>query len=66
MLMGFLRRFNPWRAVRTTHRREKMLDDARSELLDCVKSKEYYDAIVPMLRKRIDRLEREIARKARV
>lgn len=65
-MLGFLSHFNVFRTVKADRRRKKMLDDARSQLADAVANKEYYDAVVPMLRKRIYRLEQEIAKAARV
>lgn len=63
--MGFLNRFNPFRIASTDRRRKTLLEEARSQLIDAVNSKEYYDAVVPMLRKRIYRLEQEIAKAAK-
>jgi hypothetical protein len=62
-MMGFLNLFrylNPFRYLKSKDRRRVMLERARSNLLDAVGNKEYYDAIVPMLRKRVHRLEQEI------
>lgn len=65
-MLGFLNHFNIFRTVKADRRRKRSLDEARSQLIDAVANKEYYDAIVPMLRKRIYRLEQEIAKAARV
>lgn len=58
--MGFLSLFNPGRYLKSKDRRHVLLERARSSLLDAVGNKEYYDAVVPMLRKRVHRLEQEI------
>lgn len=63
--MGFLNYFNPFRIASADRRRKTLLEDARGQLIDAVKNKEYYDAVVPMLRKRIYRLEQEIAKAAK-
>jgi hypothetical protein len=64
--MGFLDHFNPFRIAKLERRRKKLLEDARSELTDAVSNKEYYDAVVPMLRKRVARLETELNKARRV
>lgn len=63
--MGFLDRFNPFRIASLNYRRKRLLDQARNELTDAVSNKEYYDAVVPMLRKRVGRLEQELAKAAK-
>lgn len=63
--MGILDRINPFRIASSDRRRKKLLEDARSQLIDAVNAKEYYDAVVPMLRKRIHRLETEIGKLAK-
>lgn len=63
--MGFLNRFNPFQIASSDRRRKALLEEARSQLIDAVSNKEYFDAVVPMLRKRIYRLEQELARAAK-
>jgi hypothetical protein len=63
--MGFLNRFNPFQIVGTDRSRKKLLEEARGQLIDAVSNKEYFDAVVPMLRKRIHRLETEISKLAK-
>jgi hypothetical protein len=62
-MMGFL---NLFRYLKSKDRRYVMLERARSSLLDAVGNKEYYDAVVPMLRKRVHRLEQEITKQRKV
>jgi len=63
--MGFLSKFNPFQIAGTDRRRKKLLEEARGQLIDAVSNKEYFDAVVPMLRKRIHRLETEIGKLAK-
>lgn len=63
--MSFLSRFNPFQITSSDRRRKRLLEEAHEQLIGAVSSKEYFDAVVPMLRKRIYRLEQEIAKAAK-